>query len=371
MNGLKEFNYESENHYNLVAFAILNQLMVTEESPFKVEYQDYHDRYKVSLGGYAWLVAKDYIGKFWLAIDKMDDEAQGFIDRGNGAENKNVRMTATGPVNELTYTYTDTTFGQLTGEDFLNVEKRMEGLITASAQVIREVAEKINKEQSAVAKDTSVVKDFDGILTFDTKLGKDFGVSLCFDKIPPVRAGNSDVFIERTPMTKEDGEMYMRETYAKVNERLAFMNGLVRDFMQAKAVQKDEFLVKYAETLVNGTLAHAYLNQNVIYISFGGEDRWGTLDKDTENNVKCLETLDQEVEKIIQLLDGIEKTEGVDIYSLDIDTFAIFGRNFDNRVVTPALQGYTQKLLDNYSKGFEQCLSTRLMMIDNQHFFKA
>lgn len=366
-----KLEFVNDNHYNLFAFATLNQLAVSPASKFEVEHQEYRDRYKVSLGGYSWLVKAEFIGKFWLALEKFDAETDGFIDHGNGCANENVKMVATGPVNELTYTYTDVPFGQLTGEDFINIDDRMQGLLTAAAQVVRESAEIINREQALVMKDANVVKDFDGILTFDTKLGKDFGVHLCFDKVSPIKDGNDDVWIERTPITQADGDTYLRGSFPKVQGRLKHLNGIVQDFFQTKAVQKNEYLIEYAEMLINNTLVHMYLNQNIIYFSFGGEDKWGTFSKDTPNNVECMKYLDAEIENIIKMLDGIEKTEGVDIYSMDIDTFAVFGRDFDNRVVTPALQGYVQPLLDKYSKGFEQTLSTRMSMIDNQHFFKA
>lgn len=364
----KEFEFESDNHYNLYSFAELSQKKVFHDSAFIVETQDYHDRYKVSLGEYVWYVAAKFIGKFWLMLEKAEyAELNSVIEQG-----KEVKEGVYIPYDKITGEPDMTgPFYELVGEDFINVENRLGGLVKAVAQSIREVATIVNEEMEVVAKDGDIVKDFDGYMTFDTKLGTEFEVKLCFDKIKPIAEDNASAWIERTPITKEDLATYFPNVGEKIMSKLAHVNGMVKAMFEAKAVARNPELVEYAGWLVTGTLVNAYLNQNVTYISFGGKDNWSVLGKETKNNLECFKYLDQEIEYIINMLDGIEKTEGVDIYSMDIDTFAIFGRNFDNKVVTPALQGYVQPLLDKYSKGFEQTLATRMAMIDNQHFFKA
>ncbi|QGH72072.1 hypothetical protein N1M2_209 [Klebsiella phage N1M2] len=364
----KEFEFESDNHYNLYAFAELTQKKVFEDSAFKVENQDYHDRYKVSLGGYIWYVAAKFIGKFWLMLEQCEyQQLEAII-----AEEKDVKEGPYIPYEKITGDVDMSgPFYELVGEDFISVENRMSGLVKAVAQNIRETATIINEEMELVAKDGDIVKDFDGYVTFDTKLGLDFNVGLCFDKIKPIAEDNASAWIERTPITQEYLDTYFPNAGKRILGKLDQVNSLVKALFESKTVTRNPELVEYAGWLVTGTLVNAYLNQNVTYISFGGKDNWSVLGKETKNNLACFKYLDQEVEYIIKMLDGIEKTDGVDIYSMDIDTFAVFGRNFDNKVVTEALQGYVQPLLDKYSKGFEQCLATRMAMIDNQHFFKA
>lgn len=364
----KEFEFESDNHYNLYTFAELNQKKVKMDSPYLVEKQDYHDRYKVSLGHYVWLVNASFIGKFWLMLEEGNYTELDAIIK----EEKEVEESIYIPYTLLPETFeTPADFANLCGEDFINVENRMSGLVKAIAMNIRETANIVNEEMDKVSRDGDIVKDFDGYMTFDTKLGLDFAVHLCFDKIKPIDLNNVDAWIERTPITDEDLAMYFPNAGKKILGKLEQTNSLVKAFLESKAVTRNPELVEYAAFLINGTLITPYLNQNVTYISFGGQDNWSVLGKETKNNLECFKYLDQEIEGIIKMLDDIEKTEGVDIYSMDIDTFAVFGRNFDNKVVTPALQGYVQPLLDKYSKGFEQTLATRMAMIDNQHFFKA
>lgn len=353
---------------DVIHFAMSQRLAVNLDSKVNCELLAGEDYYKVSCGHHSWIIKSAFLPKFWLMLDTFEYYA---LSQLALAEDE-IAYKPFVPYENITGEIdTSGSFYSLTGEDFVNVENRVSGLVTAVVQSIKETASIINTEMDLVAKDGSVVKDFDGVLTFDSPIGVDFKVHLCFDKLKPVAVGSSDVLIGRTPITPEDMKTYLRDSGPKVQSRLDHINQIVHAFTKTKAVNKDPALVDYASILINGTVLNAFLNQTIMYISFGGMDNWSIFGKENANNKECFKYLDVEIEKIIALLNSIEKTEGVDIYSMDIDTFAIFGRNFDNKVVTPALQGYTQDILDSYSKGFEQTLTARMSMIDNQHFFKA
>lgn len=365
----KEYEFENDNHYNLFLLSQAMRLVVTPDSKFAVEEQEWFDRYKVSLGGLVWYVGKAFLPRFWLLLSECQFQEVIVITE---SEDNNVNFVQAPFIENIKFEFNPKDpFYQLTGEDYVNVEDRIGGLIKAAAAVIRDSAKEINLAIDRVARDTDIVKDFDGILTYDTPLGKDFNLVLCFDKVQPISDDNSSITIERTPITKEDQDKYLGETGKKVQAKIKYINELVTNLLESKAVSRNPHLVEYAGNLITGTLVNAFLNQTIVFISFGGRDHWSVLSKDTPNNVACMKILDAEVERLIKYLDGLEKTEGVDIYSFDLDTFAIFGRNFDNRVVTPALQGHTQAILDRYSKGFEDTLTARMSMIDNQHFFKG
>lgn len=371
---LHEIKFKDEKHYDLYMFAA-RFLGIRVEDPeyFEVTEQPWRDRYKVSLGNHTWYINKEYLPRFWLLLNKEQNLFEGFKEIvENTAADKDISYAPNVLGLDSEYVISpDETFYSLTGEDFLAVDRRLEGLITTCSSTIREIASIINKEMDAIAVDTSVVKDFDGILTFNTEMGKKFNVHLCFDKVPPVDPVNEQFVVQRTPIKEDDLQTYLRDAGKKINSRLSHINDLVKSLFASATVNVDPWVVKYTEIAINMTLAKAFLDQNVTYVSFGGKDNWKSNGPETANNAACFAFLDKEVDKLFKLLDEIPKQEGVDVYSIDVDTFSIFGRNDDNKVVTPALQGYTADILKNYSHGFERTLSTRLAQLDSPHIFRA
>lgn len=372
---LEQFLTE-ENINNLAAYTLNCCQDAGDIGHIDAEYQEWRNRYKVSLGCMTWHISNDFMPKFWLFLSQGEegwDKIISAIEADNGTLSEFVSPLLS-KLEEAMVGYEppkDDDFYTLMGIDFEAVDKRLGGLTTAGAGVIRDLARTINAELDLVNKDRNLVKDFDGILTFDTELGKDFKLSLCFDKIAPINEEGIGM-VMRTPMTEEDGKMYLRDTYPKVLSKLEHMNSLVTSLFESKAVKNSEYLLEYAANAVDVLLTKAFLNQVITYIQFGGIDDWRVQSEDTPNNTACFKILDAEVEHIIKLLDDLPKQEGVDIYSIDIDTLAVFGRNNDNKVVTSVVQGFTEeKLLKRYSKGFERLLAIRLGMSDNAHFFRA
>lgn len=363
---LHEIQFVDVNHFNLYLFAQRMQLKVGNAEAFEIVEQDYRERYKVSLGDYAWYVEKEELPQFWLTLDRNE-----FRTIEDKVVNGDILMVPLIPFDKINFTFDENDlFNQTMGIEYLNVETRLAGLVKAAGMTIREIVTMINKEMDEIAKDGNVVKDFDGILTFDTPLGIDFDVKLCFDKVPPVFDGDKGFQIQRTPITPEDLKIYFRDIGPKIQSRLAHINELVTAMFNSKAIANNHFLKEYAGKCITATLVTAFLNQQVNYVTFGGSDNWSNTGKENPNNKACFVYLDQEVDRIFKLLESIPLEEGVDVWSLDIDTFAVFGRK-DNKVVTAALQGYTDQILKNLSPGFERILSLRLTMIDSVHIFKG
>lgn len=375
---LHELHFADDKHFNLYLFCRHLKLNLVNPEYFGIEHQEYQDRYKVSIGNYLFYISTKSINSVWMALAKQEagiyDVLQKSLNDGDRFEYKNGTEFGFRPAIDIKQ-FTDLVneddeFYSLIQENFTDVESRVKGLMTATSQVIRDIATIINQEMNDVALNSDIVKDFDGILTFDSPLGRDFKVHLGFDKINPVDPNNDKLEILRTPITPEDLKTYFPTAGDKIQSRLNHVNGLVASVFESKRIAGSKSLADYAAALINGVILKPFLDQNVNYISFGGRDDWSSMGKDTPNNIACFKYLDAEVQKIYDLLESIPLEEGVEVWSIDLDTFAIFGRK-DNKVVTPALQGYTQQILQPYSQGFERVLTQRLSLLDTPHIFKA
>lgn len=369
---LHEISYVDDNHYRLVLLCRQLRLNVVNPDHYVVEKQEYRDRYKVSLGDQQFYIPINDFNRFWLDIEKNPDVVKTELGDSIWAPKDvffPVRVRPSPGDIQFTIDETDD-FYSLMGIDYTNVEDRVRGLMTAVSQAIRDTARFVNEEMSKVNLNTDIVKDFDGIVTYRTETGRKFKLELCLDKIKPIDEGNGNIVIQRTPITQEDLETYFPNAGSKVIGQLDLVNNLVRTVFESKRIAENEDLTRYAEMLINGVLIPPFLDQNITYIAFGGRDDWSSMGKETPNNKACFVYLDQEVDRIFKLLESIPLQEGVEVWSIDLDTFAIFGRK-DNKVVTPALQGYTEDILKNYSQGFERTLTNRMTLLDSPHIFKA
>lgn len=367
---LHEINFVDANHYSLYLFCQRLHIKVLNPGHFLVEAQEYHDRHKVSLGNQSFYILSSFLPQFWLILDQAESDGWSSLEE-MVYEDTQVRLRPAIDMKGQTFELdiTDPSYS-LTGLDYVSVESRIKGLMTTVSSTIREIATIVNKEMNTVALDSDIVKDFDGIMTFSTELGSKFNMELCFDKVPPVDENNDKIEIMRTPITAEDLKTYFPTAGDKIQSRLGHINDLVRSVFQSKRIAEIKELSDYAEILINGVLIPPFLDQNVNYVSFGGRDDWSSAGKETPNNVACFKYLDVEVDKLFKLLESIPLEEGVEVYSIELDTFAIFGRK-DNKVVTPALQGYVENILKPYSQGFERVLTQRLSLLDSPHVFKS
>jgi hypothetical protein len=368
---LHEMTFEDDNHYNLYLMFRHLRMKVVNPEKYSVEKQEYLGRYKVSLGDQLIYIADDLYGKFWVELSKNLAGVAQEMYESVWSVNQPDKIRPNVDVLDVPFTINEEDeFYSLMGIDYTNVENRIRGLMTATTKTIAEIALILNKEMAAVALDTNIVKDFDAIVTFRSEPGRKFKAELCFDKVLPIDPANDGLEIQRTPITAEDLKTYMPNAGEKVVSRLDHINGLVRSVFESKRIAEVETLTKYAETLINAVLLPPFLDQNVTFFQFGGRDDWSSVGKETPNNKVCFEYLDKEVDKLFKMLEGIPLQEGVEVWSIDLDTFAIFGRK-DNKVVTPALQGYTENILLPMSQGFERVFTMRLGLIDSPHIFKA
>lgn len=336
---------------------------------FSIEYQSYKDRYKVCLGGNGLFIDNAFEPKFWLLLKQ--ESFNEVIDILNNEKDNRLYYKPIIGLDKIILKEDDGTdpFLQTCGEDFDRVDARISGLVSEISKSINLIGNLTNTAMETVRKDTNIIKDFDGYVSFDSPMGGEFNLGMCFDKIAPVDEEKN--VINRTPMTKEDFDLYMGDCGPRITNTIDHINKMVRNFLESKVVTWNESVTYYAHKALDIVVLKAFLDWTVEFITFGGVDDWRVNGPDTPNNKACFAILDQEVEYIINYLENIPLQEGVDLYSIDIDTYTIFGRNNMNKVVTPIIQGHSEGILSRYSKGFESVLSIRMGMSDNAHFFKA
>lgn len=353
----------------LADFLEYQNLGVAKEPEVIIEKEEWMNRYKISLDGHTYRCKIDFFNKFWSLLEQLEyAQVLDFLEDPTKEELSYVPHI---PINLVDGSFDESTLTTALGVNFINVDNRLHKLVTATSSTIKEIAAIINAEMDRVAKDTTIIKDCDAILTFDTELGENFEVHLCMDKISPIDEKNSGLVINRTKLTKADEQLYLSESKDKLKSRLDHVNQLVKDFILSKDVNYDDTVKKYAMNALDITIAKAFLDQKVYFITFGGLDNWSLKSEDTENNKVCSAIIDDEVNHLIAMLDNLPKEGDITIHSLDIDTFTVFGRNSDNRVLTEPLPEITSKILNRYSKGFEFVLTQRLSQLSNNHFFRA
>lgn len=371
---IHEIDFKSDAHYNLFLFAKQLQLNVADPSYYAEVELPWQDCYKVSLGDKNFYIKRDIYNKFKLALGRREEpEIEIYLHMAASEEDEDRAVRVRHAINfgdRQFSTESADGFYELESQDFIDTESRISGLMRVVTDSIRTIAKLANEEMNVVALDGNVVKDFDGIMTFNSPLGRDVNLHLCFDKLPPIHDDQESIVIERTPITPEDLATYFPNVGKKIVGHLDHLNDALRVMFRSKRIAGSEYLTRYVENLVNHVFLKSFFDQNVNFVSFGGRDDWSSNGKDTPNNMACFKLLDQEVDKIFKMLEAIPLEEGVEVYSLDLDTFAVFGRK-DNKVVTPALQGITGPLLATYSQGFERVLTIRLSLLDTPHVFKA
>jgi hypothetical protein len=370
---LRDTAFKDQNHVNLATFACLFlKLDVVGLENFTVEHQEWNESYKVSLGDKLFYIDETYLPKFWFSLNQ--EELEPFFelrDKLLNEEDDSIVFSQAVTIDESQIHIDESDpFYEMIGEDFAKVDKRIGWIVTNAKQNIINMAKLFNKDMEIVAKDTSIVKDFDAWVTFDTQPGKDFDLKLCFDTIPPVMEDNGNIRIERTHMTQEQLEKYFPTGHKSIAASIKDINEHVRVLFNNKRIKGSEFLTKYLERLVNAFVVQAFVKEEIEYISFGGMDDWTSAGKETPNNKACFEYLDKEVENIFNTMDAIPKESDEMDYSIDIDTFCVFGR-INNKVVTAAVPGITGELLKHYSKGFERLLSIRLAQLDTVKIFRG
>lgn len=244
--------------------------------------------------------------------------------------------------------------------------ERASGMMSIGAGAIGRIAQLLNNAQERVAKDGSIVKDFDALVTFNTELGHGFNPVLCIDRVPAILDGIDAIEITRTPFSEEDRATFLTYEGERIDNELKLLTNVVRAFLESKVVTCSTLTEELAVNIVNSTIVNPILEQLIRFISFGGVDNWRLSGDLTPNSERCHDMLDQAVREILEFLDIIEKPEGVDYWGIDVKTLNIVGRDNENRNVGEPLIEESGCITTRYNEGFQELLKLRLRMSDNK-----
>ncbi|WNV45966.1 hypothetical protein [Aeromonas phage AerS_266] len=257
------------------------------------------------------------------------------------------------------------------------IESRVSGILAIAGMEIKAIANIVNKRIDEVAKDFSIIKDFDGLLTFDYEEDntKPFKIFMCFDKIPAILDGADAIEILRTPMSKDDKKLYFGNQFVDIKQRMNKINETVNNLYKSKLISESDAYLKYAQTLINNSLVKTFLDNHFKFISFGGIDNWRLFGDLTPNSKACHAIMDKEVEYLVNFLkeykipDHIPLSGEVDFLSIDLNHLGIYARNNLFKVLSKALPEPSDHFGLRWSEGFAELMKIRLGQNDTQYCF--
>lgn len=326
---------------------------------------------RVTFSDHIFLVQSVFIKEFWRMVDESEYgiiEMMGF----DVTEPRLSIYTATTNI-KLTENFDDPFYNTI-GYDFTRIEKNVENLARAISPNIMAIGKAMNAFQKRIKEDSNFVKDHDCKITFDVKMEKGaehpFNMFICMDKIPPFITCREDTIITRKPI--ENPAEVFGEDWAVMERQINLINNQVEAVFEN--VNKTECLYNYCFDMIKGSLVHVILDHVIHLYDFGGEEAFGLKGELTPNAEACHKYFDEAIGKTFEYLEKLgeeRKVEGIDLYAMDIETMAIFGRTKENRTVGKSLGKESEEFINQFSSGFEQALKRRFGLIDNPHFFRA
>lgn len=371
---MKEINPEK-----FVSVAEICQLSMPPEIAVIIDDEIVPELVIASVANHRFEVPKDAWERFCLAVEQEDANLfKAYLEGRQG-----VRYT---PMfheegEEVHYINPLLTKPELTQEMTQLIMARVSGVIAGTIPIVNRLGAICNHAIVDVANNGEIIKDKDAMLSFDVDLKQEiFKLVPCLDYIDPVMEEETSVQIHRTPMTKEQLELYFpnKEIREKFLSLIADANGYINNLYQSKLIKNSQAVKRVTSGLIESTIVSTFMDLQVKLVSFGGRDNWGLFGDLTPNSKACHEILDREVEYLVDYLknkvvldDGVTPEREIDVYSVDLERFDIYGRDVNNTVVTPPLVAASAHFHLRYSEGFMELFKLRLRQNDSRHCFFA
>lgn len=371
---MKEINVEK-----FVSVAEVCQLNMPPEIIILIDDEIVPELVIASVGPHRFEIPKDVWERFCLAVEQEDAQLfKAYIEGRNG-----VRYTPMFYEENEEQFYINPLLAkpELSEEMTQLIMSRVSGVIAGVVPLVNRIGAICNHAIVEIADNGEIIKDKDAMLSFDVDLNaKPFKFIPCLDFIDPVMEKEGDVKIHRTPMTTEQLELYFpnREIREKFIQLLDQASGYINNLYESKLVKNSDAVYWMARGLVESTIVNTFMDLQSKLVSFGGRDNWGLFGDLTPNSKVCHEILDREVEYLVDYLkhkvvldEGVTPNGEVDIYSVDLERFDIYGRDVNNKVITPPLIAASGHFHLRYSEGFLELFKLRLRQNDSRFVFFA
>lgn len=355
------------NANNFVDFLHFTNFILPEEGMMELDEDEENGLIKISIGEHLFVIKRPFWKKFCILV-QQENYPELLQKLGELGEYFKYQAVQSDELNKVPSVMLEK-LEDVPAEVKDRVQQRLSGIVTLTGIKIKRLAEIINTRIDVVARDSSIIKDFDAYLTLDVDYEDGFKLFICFDKIQPIFEQPTDIQILRTRMTEPDIELYLGEEYKEIRKILDAIEDSINGLLESKLVSFSSLTKEFVVNLVNGSVVQHLMSITPVFISFGGVDNWRLFGDLTPNSEVCHKLLDQEVEYIVKYLKNIPLSEGVDYYAVDLNHLTVYGRNDLNKTVTDPIPQHSDHLSLRYSEGFFDLLLLRLKQSDNKICF--
>lgn len=318
---------------------------------------------------------------------KRVDSILSFINNSN---DKTITVRPYIPVNDLT----DESFledEKTLGVAYDSVDHRTDRLMKMIFNELGHINRLFEHASTLYNKDIEKVKLDEVFIGYNTKYaGEKTAFFLCATRVPPVlKNGGNNIVRSLTPMEdtlkdllfgyptrqNEKAEKGVT-TLDDINLSLKRINDGIETHFKMVAEHDSALINEYAINKMNSIVIPAVvMSQTCEFTYFGGQDlNLSDYEEEDANSAACSALIDEELRALFNHLNAIPIPEesGIDHYAIDYDSFGIYGRDSQNKLISAMVderyQFYTS-VESKYSKSFLDIFKQNLKNVKNKHVF--
>lgn len=276
------------------------------------------------------------------------------------------------------------------GVNFSRIDDRFEKLRNFIHTEFQHIAQHMTDGAAKFNADDSKAKTEDLFIHFNTKEpGDKVEFFMTLSRVPAIFDPTKPIDPSMVPMTDEERlELFAYPTRQKekaaagitlgeeIEAAMDRVNKRIQDFIHNIDTENYPSCMDYTIKIVNGVLIPMIVTlQLEPYGWFGGTAKNLTNPAiPNTNSDECCAIIDQAITELFAHLDSIPVPDGsgIDHYAIDHDSFGIYGRDANQRVVQAMVDPnymFSTVLEPKYSTGFTEAFKRYLKTVKNKHVF--